>query len=138
MLADGWLTFDDYKAGGVDLSFRSSPRFGDLIGSLKADRRCVVADIDFCSTESREEAERDLLAEIPGLTLRWLFFENNPSACRANIMSRNRRCLQDEMGYLSKYSPSYDIPQCTSVLPIGENRNRCDAENRELRTENRS
>jgi hypothetical protein len=34
MLQDGRLIFDDFKAGGVDLRFRSSAKFRELIAAL--------------------------------------------------------------------------------------------------------
>ena len=134
---DGWRVFDDYKAEGPDLMFRSSPRLGDLIGALRAGLKCAVADIDFCRTRSREEAELVLFEEIRDLRLRWCFFDNDPSACEANIRRRNRSCLQDELRYLREYSPSYSIPQGADVLPVtAQNADRRETENWELRTEN--
>jgi hypothetical protein len=64
---NGWAAFDDFKAGATDDSpeYRKSRHFADLLAHLCAGLRCVVADIDFCKTESRAEAERVLLAEVP-------------------------------------------------------------------------
>jgi hypothetical protein len=121
MSHDGWLVFDDYKAGGPDLIFRSSPRLRDLISALRAGLKCTVADIDFCETRSREEAERVLLEEVPGLTLRWRFFENDASACEANVRSRNSPSRELELKKVRDYSASYQIPDGADVLPIVRN-----------------
>jgi hypothetical protein len=126
---DGWLVFDDYKAGGPELIFRSSPKLRDLIGALRAGFRCAVADIDFYETRSREEAEGVLLEEVPGLKLRWRFFENDAPACEADIRSRNRSCFQDELGYLRRYSPSYRIAQNADVLPVLRKSAGCETKN---------
>lgn len=89
-----------------------------LINALRDGVKCAVADIDFCKTESREEAERVVLAEVPGATLGWHFFKNDPSACEVNIKSRNRDCLRKELGLLEQLSPSYRIPQDAAVFAV--------------------
>jgi hypothetical protein len=123
MLRDGWLIFDDYKAQAFEdcSRFGSSRKFLPLISALRCGLRCAVADIDFCKAESREEAEVLLRAIVPGITLRWLFFKNDPSACEANIRSRDRRQLQTELDNLHKYSTSYHIPQDADTLPVSQN-----------------
>jgi tRNA splicing ligase len=120
MFKDGWLVFDDYKALAFrDCSkFRDSRKFRALVSALRDEVRCVVADINFCKEESRQEAESDLLTEIPDVMFSWLFFENDPSACETNIRSRNRPCLQRELGYLREYSASYHVPQGAVVIPV--------------------
>jgi hypothetical protein len=77
-----------------------------------------MADIDFCDTDARNEAESILRAEIPGLAVRWEFFANDRSACEANIRTRNRSCLQRELDCLAKYSPSYNIAEGVVVLSV--------------------
>ncbi len=96
MLRDGWLVFDDFKADAFDndSGFRKSRKFRALISALCDGLRCAVADIDFCRTESRAEAECVLLAEVPGVKSGWRFFVNNCSVCEVNIKSRNRSSLQ--------------------------------------------
>jgi hypothetical protein len=123
MCWDGWLVFDDFKAEARDESpeFRKSRKFRTLISALRDGLKCAVADIDFCKTESRAEAEKVLLAEVPSVKLGWRFFANDRSACEANIRSRNRPGLQDELDKLHEYSPLYNIPQGAEVLPIGGN-----------------
>ncbi len=120
MFTDGWLVFDDFKAMAFnDCSrFRDSRKFRTLITALRDGLKCAVADIDFCSTESRQEAERELLVEVPGVRRGWIFFENDPSACEMNIRSRNRTCFEKELGYLLKYSSSYNIPQNGVVFAV--------------------
>jgi hypothetical protein len=120
MLQDGWLIFDDFKALAINdcSKFRSSQGFPKLIRALRDGRRCVVADINFCKTESREEAERDLLAEVPSVSISRRFFENDPFACEANLINRNRQSLQNELRDLQAYSPFYYIPEGSVVLPV--------------------
>jgi hypothetical protein len=127
MLRDGWLVFDDYKAEAFEdcSKFGSSRKFLPLISALRAGLRCAVADIDFCKTDSREEAEGLLLTIVPSMKFRWLFFENDPSACEANIRSRNRVELQTELENLRRYSGSFYIPLNVEVLPVARNEKLC-------------
>jgi hypothetical protein len=59
MEKEGWLIFDDFKAGAFFDSprFQNARRFSDLLTSLNSGGKCVVADIDFCNSASRAEAE---------------------------------------------------------------------------------
>jgi hypothetical protein len=118
MCQEGWWVFDDWKAGAPDLLFRNSPKLRDLIGALRDGRRCAVADIDFCDTNARNEAEGMLREEISGLDVRWEFFANDRSACEANARARNRSCLQRELNLIVKYSHSYNIPEGAVVHPV--------------------
>lgn len=123
MCRDGWSVFDDFKSKAFDNSsaFRKSRKFHTLISALRDGLRCAVADIDFCKTESRAEAESILLAEVPGVKLGWRFFVNDCPACEANIRSRKRPSLQTDLEKLHEYSSFYRIPQGADVLPIGRN-----------------
>ena len=123
MSRNGWSIFDDYKRGAPDLVFRNSLVFQDLVGAVRDGHKCVVADIHFCKTEARVEAEGSLREEVPGITLGWRFFDNDPLACEANIRNRNRDCFQSELEYVQQLSPSYRIPQGAIVFPIRRNAN---------------
>lgn len=118
---DGWLIFDDFKANALDDSstFCKSRKFPILIMALRNGLRCAVADIDFCKTESRDEAIRVIKAEIPNAKLSWRFFANDPVACEKNIRARNRPSLQTDLRKLAEYSAFYCIPQGAYVLPVG-------------------
>jgi hypothetical protein len=117
MREEGWRVFDDYKADGTG-SFQSSARFNELICALGEGSRCVVADIDFCNTDARNQAESIVRGKIPGLDFGWEFFANDRSACEANIRARNRPSLERELECLAKYSPSYNVPEGAGALPV--------------------
>jgi len=121
MLRDHWLIFDDFKREAFNNSskFRDSRKFNALIHVLRDQVRCVVADINFCRLDSRHEAEREVLAEVPHVTLSRRFFENDPSSCEANARIRNRVCLQRELDLIAELSPLYCIPRDAVVLPVG-------------------
>ena len=123
MEREGWLIFDDYKAEAFEdcSKFRSSKHFSRLTNAVRAGSKCVVADINFCRKESQEEAERELLTEVPGAKVSWCCFENNPFACAVNIRKRPGRSdsqREQELGYLEEYSPVYHFPRGAAILPV--------------------
>ena len=99
---DGWLVLDDFKANAYNDSskFRKSRKYRALLTGLHHGLRYVLADIDFCKTESRAEAERVLREEAPGVELGWRFFAKDPRACEANIRGRNRDSLEADLAKL--------------------------------------
>jgi hypothetical protein len=121
---NGWSVFDDFKAGAIDDSpeFRKSLHFAALLARLHDGFKCVVADIDFCKTESRAEAERVLRAEVPGVEIGWRYFSHDEQACEANIKHRNRASLDADLRKLRKYSSWYLIPEGADVLPVASER----------------
>jgi tRNA splicing ligase len=116
----GCLTFDDFKAGAIDDSpaFQKSRKFVALITGVREGHKCVLADIDFCRSESREEAASVLGAAVPGLKIHWFFFRHDESACEENIRRRNRDSLAADLRELRKYSRLYVIPKGADVRPL--------------------
>jgi G3E family GTPase len=82
---DKYKRFDDYKNKAINLKFNSSRHFEKLIENLKNSNDCVLSDIDFCDPKSRTEAQTFLEELVPEATIQWIFFENNPVACRNNL-----------------------------------------------------
>ena len=123
MCREGWTVFDDFKALAFEdcSKFRSSRKLPSLLTALRDGLNCIAADIDFCDESARREANSVLLAELPDLDLSWQFFANDRAACEANVRSRNRDCLPRELELIAKYSPFYQIPQATIVLPVRTN-----------------
>lgn len=117
---NGWLVFDDFKAGAFDNSpaFRMSRHFAALLARLRNDVQCAVADIDFCKPESRAEAEHVLRSEVPGVEVGWCYFAHDEPACEANIMHRNRVSLETDLRELRKYSSLYSIPKGADIHPV--------------------
>ena len=117
---DGWSVFDDFKANARADSkeFRNAEKFDELIESLRRGLRCVVADIDFCDRNSRDEAESVLSKEVPESEICWCYFAHDADACRRNINRRNRSSQKSELMNLTKYSSLYSIPDGARVHPI--------------------
>jgi predicted kinase len=116
----GWLAFDDFKAAAHNDSakFAHSKHYANLLAALRQGRRCVVADIDFCRSGAREEAERTLRQGLSNAHFVWCFFENDANACEANIQHRNREGLERDLAKMREYAAVYSIPVGIAVRPV--------------------
>jgi hypothetical protein len=117
---EGRRAFDDFKA----CARNNSPRFRDsrhreaLLAAVGEARKCVVADIDFCRSEARTEADLVLREDAPAVRSAWRFFENSPERCEVNIRRRNRPSLETDLRKMRQYSIVYQIPDGAQVLPV--------------------
>jgi RNase adaptor protein for sRNA GlmZ degradation len=117
---EGWLIFDDFKANAYNDSsiFTHSRNYESLLGALRAGKRCLIADIDFCKATSRHEAETAIRAQIPDVNLSYIFFENDLHACQANLVKRASRSLEENLKALHRYHGLYEIPADARVIPV--------------------
>lgn len=117
---DGYLTFDDFKAGAHDDSrdFRKSRYWDTLLTALRDGRPCALADIDFCRTEARDEAEHALREAYADIKIEWHFFARDVEACEANVKGRARPSLGMDLQKLQEYARTYRIPDGANVLPV--------------------
>ncbi len=118
-----FIILDDFKGNAIlDKSdFTFSSRYCDLINYLKANKNCIVIDIDFCKIISREEAEIVINGWELGVKMEWMFFENNPKQCIANVQKRAIESERNENSALLKikeYTNKYDIPTGVKVLDV--------------------
>lgn len=116
----GWRDFDDFKdrARNNSPGFRDSRHYEALLAALGEGRKCVVADIDFCRSEARTEADLVLREDAPAVRSAWGFFENSPERCEVNIRRRNRPSLEMDLRKMRQYSIVYQIPDEAQVLPV--------------------
>jgi hypothetical protein len=117
---EGWLIFDDFKAGAFFDSpqFRNARRYTNLLQSLKSGGKCVVADIDFCNSAPRAEAESVILTEVPDAALDWLFFAPDVNACVVNIEWRNRPSKTEDIEALYTYARLYVVPPGATIKSV--------------------
>jgi predicted kinase len=117
---EGWLIFDDFKAGAFfdSSQFWNARRYRDLLKSLNAGGKCVIADIDFCNSAPRAEAESVILAEVPDVALSWLFFAPDVKACLVNIERRNRPSKAADIEALYRYSRLYLVPPGAKIIAV--------------------
>ena len=110
-------------------SFSCSRFFPRLTRMLRAGVDCAISDIAFCRDEDRASIEAVLLRRVggcavhpggfeaatrglPPINIEYVFFENAPDKCRANVTERNR--LED----IDKLTGAYHIPAGVAPLPV--------------------
>lgn len=120
--AEGWVVFDDFKANSRMNSshLRNARRCEELIQALRDGRNCVVADMGFCRSRDRDEAESILLQEVPTVTIEWQFFKNDPQQCAKNIRT-GTRTAQPRLAKVEEFTALYSIPSGATILPVWRN-----------------
>lgn len=98
--------------------FTDSRHYGDLVRDLRAGKDCVIADIAYCDTWSRVEVEGVIRQDVPGVTIEWQFFENDPARCEANVEWRGRSNAPEEKKKIRELARKYHIPPDASVIPV--------------------
>lgn len=116
---------DDYHKSSMNHSreFNDSIYFSDIKHGLIQKKDLVLADIAWCKKERLEaiiNAISSLLDELQTeATIEYLYFENNPSACKANIIHRNRsERVERELEFIDSFSSLYHIPLNAVTIPI--------------------
>jgi predicted kinase len=114
------LVVDDYHAGARDDSpaVTAGRAYPDLITILRDGRDALVADIAFTDTWRREELARVVTSDVPGVVLDWVYFENDLTACLANIARRNRPSRATEEWAAREFAPRYFVPLGVVARPV--------------------
>ena len=115
--------YDDYKNKAMNncSKFEYSQHYKKLIHNLNSGQDCVVADIDFCRAESRDEANRFIKEFSPAAVSQWIFFENNPEACNRllnYLHETTGKNIADKLKMLNRYKALYKIPIGVNPVPI--------------------
>jgi len=98
--------------------FPDSQHYHALIMTLRAGFDCIIADIAFCDTGRRLEAEQILRHDVPNLTIAWIFYANDAETCQANIRRRNRDTLPHDELMIAEFMHKYFIPPEVHVEPV--------------------
>jgi len=108
--------FDDFHGGAIDDSpaFAKSKHYISLKEELSSGRNCLISDIEYCRDNRLMDAEQGLLAISRELGIRLeikrVYFENNPVACRHNVVHRYSRHYIDELKKIDELSTAYKCP----------------------------
>lgn len=60
---------------------------------------------------------RDFASGVPA-SLRWIFFEVDPAACKRNATARSRQSLSEELEKINVLSAVYTIPTDAETRPV--------------------
>lgn len=72
----------------------------------------IITDPWLCLDRNRVLAESKL--NKLGFKVEWIFFENDPQACKANDYRRETNSISD----ISWFSSQYTIPENAKVIPV--------------------
>lgn len=112
--------FDDFHGNSLDNSptFTQSKHYQSLKELLREGADCLISDIEYCRAERLLDAERGLqdLSRELGIEIKIArkYFENNPNACRHNVVHRYSRepgrNYLEELKKIDDLSSVYDCP----------------------------
>lgn len=105
--------YDDYQGEAYrnDSDPRLSKYFGPLVSDLKQAKSVVVSDIRYCVPHELNLFLGVVLSAAPDVRIKLKYFENNPEACKRNILARNREDrVEEELELLKKLSSGYVVP----------------------------
>jgi hypothetical protein len=107
-------------ADSIDRSsrFTHSKHYPELIRALRAGKDSAIADIEYCDTSKRLELEQVVGQDVDGLSLVWMFFENDLAQCLLNIERRNGSKKEAEKRKAQELSCRYFIPQRGVIVPV--------------------
>lgn len=75
----------------------------------------VIVDARFCVTDARWRAHEHL-HNFYGVHADWIYFENDPHQCLANVQARqDGRAVK---GFITHMSKMYVIPPNSTVMPV--------------------
>jgi hypothetical protein len=56
--------------------------------------------------------------DCPGSVIEWIFFANDPKACRENASRRNRKIVDHDLVMIDKLTRKYFVPPGVVELPV--------------------
>lgn len=77
----------------------------------------IITDPHFCRASTRERVESHMW-DMYQQPVEWIFFENNPTQCRANAQRKDRNHMGSVHGMIHTLSQLYTIPDGVEVRPV--------------------
>jgi len=121
-------SFDDFHkdAKGDSTAFDQSQSYEPLKKKLQEGKDCVISDVEYCRchrlTQAKEALEKLFHQLNIPLRIEYLYLENNPNACRHNVVDRfNEYPSRDYLSELAKIdclSAVYTIPPEHQPIPV--------------------
>jgi hypothetical protein len=109
--ADATFLDDLSVIGGIDALRRAI--------SVPGIENIVIADAFLCRRHDRARAREWLRDNASGYEVEWVYFENDPGKCRANVLRRDAggdaRRVDELIGELSRF---YAIPDDIEAISI--------------------
>jgi len=95
----------------------SSDTFDAFKTAVKSGQDVTITDVYMVESIARVLALITVMVWNQDADIEWLYFENNPEACIANVLRRNDdRIVSTE--FVTEASKHYDVPDYVKLLPI--------------------
>lgn len=96
-----------------DISSREEVQ--EVITQLDKGNECIISDVYLTEPTFRKMAE----IHFHNHSIEWVFFENDPEKCRANVRRRqDAGDIRDVEGSIRRFANSYVIPDGVKLLEI--------------------
>lgn len=115
--------FDDYQMGAPEddkSNPAASPNYAALEDSLEHQKRVAITDIRYCDGEEFTIVDNFFADRFPGMPIMYVYFANDPKACRHNVLLRNQAStqkLQTDLAAIERFGPLYHPPQ-NQMIPV--------------------
>ena len=116
--------FDDYHYEAKDGSpfFEKSKHYLPLVRAMIRGEDCVMSDVEWCKKEKRAIVEANLkeIEDVFNVKIEknFIYFENNPEACKKNVPNRPGRNHQEEIRKITTLTKDYSIPNGMTTIPV--------------------
>jgi hypothetical protein len=112
------LISDDFLAGSGTWRCADAPNFNNVVSAINSGADCIIADIAFCFSTKRSEVEQEIRMRCPDVKIEYVYFENDPEKCVANVITADRHDTAARIARIREYAPRYDIPDGVVVRPV--------------------
>lgn len=118
------LVAEDYMKDAKDdnPALTSSAHLEQLRDDIVAGKTCLIADVTLTEPNRRAELLATL-ADLPGLCIDWVFFDNNPEQCERNIRwdhEHKGRGLDHRLEGVRQRTSNYVVPDGFTPVPVGD------------------
>ncbi|MGB0155433.1 MAG: hypothetical protein ACPGFB_15505 [Verrucomicrobiales bacterium] len=118
---DGMCVHDFQKGVLKEKRFPANSQYLEaLIDCLNLGQDCVIADIQFCRKDRREQIIGAIADRVPNLSIEYQCFENDPDRCRANAIERDGPKLERELEKITEITEVYSIPAGAEMLEVSD------------------
>lgn len=90
-----------------------------IVQCLKDGKDCIVEEIAYCDSTTRENVVTHLRSQAPGADIAFVCFENDLASANWNLTQRtNKRDVRSHLAINNFWHSRYTCPKGAMVLPI--------------------
>ena len=110
---------DDYEYGPIkDVAPALSPEDKRLLAGLERGEKWAIADTRYCDSNERIKVVKEFKKKFPELSIKFMYFENNPDLCVQNATIREGILPRHQINLIYYYTSMYHIPRNAKVMEV--------------------